>query len=63
MVRVVGEAPEAVKKATCGHCAAQLEYVPAEVKEYHGKDYSGGADGKKWINCPRCGHEVILEAW
>ena len=36
MVRVVGEAPEAVKKTTCRHCAAQLEYVPAEVKEHLG---------------------------
>jgi DNA-directed RNA polymerase subunit RPC12/RpoP len=63
MARVIGEAPEALKHATCHHCAARLEYAQKEVKAYHGKDYSGGADGKEWIDCPRCGGEVILRAW
>ena len=63
MVKVVGEAPEAVKQAVCRHCAAKLEYTPRDVKERHGKDYSGGADGQEWIDCPRCGHEVVLRAW
>lgn len=63
MVKVVGEAPEAVKHATCRNCAAKLEYTPSEVKEYHGTDYSGGPDGREWINCPRCGHEVVLRSW
>jgi len=31
-------------------------------KEYHGVDYSGGSDGKEWIDCPQCSHEVILKA-
>ncbi len=45
MVKVVGEAPEAVKHAVCRHCAAKLEYTQRDVKERHGKDYSGGSDG------------------
>jgi hypothetical protein len=63
MVKVVGEAPEAVKQAVCRHCAAKLEYVPKDVHRRDGKDYSGGADGQEWIDCPRCGHEVVLRAW
>jgi len=63
MVQVVGNDQQAVKRATCKNCATILEYTPSEVQEYHGKDYSGGADGKEWINCPRCGKQVILRAW
>lgn len=63
MVKVIGEAPEAVKQATCHNCAARLEYVNADVKSCHGLDYSGGSAGKEWIDCPRCGHDVTLRSW
>jgi RNase P subunit RPR2 len=63
MVNIVGKDPQAVKRATCRNCSAILEYVPAEVKSYHGKDYSGGADGKEWIDCPQCQKEVVLRSW
>lgn len=35
MVKVVGEAPEVVKRAVCRHSAAMLEYVPRDVKKRH----------------------------
>lgn len=63
MPRVIGEDPQAVKQATCKSCAARLEYTQSEVQERHGTDYSGGPDGREWIVCPRCGHEVVLRAW
>ena len=63
MVKVVGEDPQAIKRATCRDCAAVLEYTPSETKERHGLDYTGGADGREYIVCPRCGHEVVLRAW
>ncbi len=63
MVRIVGESKEVFKKAVCRNCAAELEYTPSEVKARHGKDYSGGADGQEWIDCPRCGKKVILRSW
>lgn len=63
MVKIIGEAPEAVKQATCKHCAAILEYTQSEVKRYNGRDYSGGPDGKEWITCPRCVNKVILRSW
>lgn len=50
MVQIVGNDPQAVKRTTCRNCAAVLEYTPSEVKEYHGKDYSGGSDGREWID-------------
>jgi DNA-directed RNA polymerase subunit RPC12/RpoP len=62
-VKVVGEAPEAVKQATCRHCAARLEYAPVDMQRRDGTDYTGGADGCEWINCPRCGHQVVLRSW
>lgn len=63
MVKVVGEAPEAVKKATCRNCAAKLEYTQSEVKRREGVDYSGGSDGQEWIVCPRCNGNVVLRSW
>lgn len=63
MVKVIGEAPEVFKQTVCRHCAAKLEYTPGDVKARHGKDYSGGSDGAEYVECPRCGSEVILKAW
>jgi len=63
MVRIIGDAPETVKQATCYNCATRLEYTMNEVKAYHGKDYSGGSDGREWINCPKCGKEVVVRSW
>ncbi len=63
MVRIIGEDKLAVKQITCTNCAIILEYTPVDIKEYHGKDYSGGPDGKEWINCPRCCKEVIIRSW
>lgn len=63
MVKVVGQDPSTVKKALCKNCGAILEYNKIDVKEYHGVDYSGGSDGKEWIDCPQCNTEVILKAW
>lgn len=63
MIKLIGEDESIYKISTCRNCAAKLQYTQSEVKEYHRKDYSGGSDGKEWINCPRCGHEVVLRAW
>jgi hypothetical protein len=65
MVRVVNEGPDpsVVKKKVCRQCGAKLEYIPLDVKEWSGKDYSGGPAGRKWIVCPKCGSDVTLESW
>lgn len=65
MVKVLDEPkdPKHVKKVSCNHCASKLEYTKNEVKEYHGRDYSGGPDGRKWIDCPVCNKEIVLESW
>ena len=63
MIKVIGEALEARKRITCENCAAILEYVPADMKRYDGKDYLGGSDGCEWIDCPRCSEEVVIRSW
>lgn len=63
MVQVVGKDQTAVKRVTCKHCASILEYTPSEVHRHEGKDYSGGLDGREWIDCPSCGREVVLRSW
>jgi len=65
MVRIVDEGPDpsVVKQVVCRSCGAKLEYVLHDVKEYHGRDISGGPDGSEWINCPKCGKQVVLRTW
>ena len=63
MIKIINTATEVFKQCTCKNCATRLEYAPSDVRSYHGRDYSGGPDGKEWINCPCCGKEVILRSW
>lgn len=63
MVKVVGESPDVSKRIICRNCGAMLEYTQGEVKRIDGRDYSGGADGKEYIDCPRCVQEVTIRAW
>ena len=56
-------AKKVTKRVTCEHCGARLEYVPNDVKEYHGTDYGGGPDGCTWVVCGNCSKKVILENW
>lgn len=65
MVRVVEENPDpsVVKRVVCKNCGCTLEYIPADVKEYHGTDIGCGPDGCEWIDCPRCDKRVVLKSW
>lgn len=64
-VRIIEERPDpnVVKQVVCRNCGVKLEYLPIDVKEYSGTDYSGGPDGHRWIDCPKCSKKVILESW
>lgn len=61
MVRVVCEEldPAIVKKVSCDNCAAQLEYVPNDVRSYHGTDISGGP---RMLVVDGCG-PLLVAAW
>lgn len=65
MVRIVCDEPDpaVVKKISCRGCGARLEYVPNDVRSRHGTDYGGGPDGAEWVDCPRCGKQVIIRSW
>lgn len=63
MVKIVGRDESAVKRITCRKCATILEYTLSEVKEQHGTDYSGGPDGRKWVDCPNCGGQAVIRSW
>ena len=63
MVKVIGKDLNKVHKATCKSCASILEYTLSEIKKYRGTDWGGGPDGTDWIDCPSCGHQVILRSW
>lgn len=63
MVEVVGQDDKYVKEISCRNCAARLRYVQSEVQSRTGRDYSGGADGREWIVCPKCHAEVTIRSW
>jgi len=63
MAKIVGEDPSAKKRITCQNCGGIVEYLPQDVQEYNGKDYSGGPDGRRWVECPRCHKDILLRSW
>lgn len=63
MARVLKHVAVKEKQAECEHCGCTIAYVQNEVQEYHGRDMSGGPDGQKWVVCPSCHKNIILESW
>lgn len=64
MARIVEGAPPKEKQTVCEEgCGKTVAYVPNDVREYNGTDYSGGPDGYRYVNCPGCGKEIVLESW
>ncbi len=55
--------PEIVKRVSCGHCGARLEYTPNDVRAHHGTDYGGGPDGCEWVVCPNCNKDAVIRSW
>ena len=63
MVKVVGRDESAVKQTTCRICAAILEYVGAEVKNFTSYDYGGGSDIAYYVDCPQCHEKVYVKGY
>ena len=53
------------KKVRCPHCGRMIGYVNNDIDERHGRDYSGGPDGERFVRCPGegCGKKIVLESW
>jgi hypothetical protein len=63
MAEVIGFDDSVKKSCVCRHCSAIIEYLPIDMKSYHGRDYGGGPDGREWIVCPNCHKDVTLRSW
>ena len=65
MARVIDPKPQegVEKQIDCTGCGARIAYVPNDIKEYHGTDISGGPDGREWVVCPNCGHDITTRSW
>lgn len=63
MVQIVGEDPAQIKRVTCKKCASILEYTLSEVKSRTSRDYTGCSDTTRFINCPKCGNEIIVKGY
>lgn len=63
MAKKIGTDKKFIKTITCKNCASIIEYTLQEIKEVNGRDYSGGADGCRYIDCPECSKRILLEVW
>ena len=43
-----------IRKVTCPNCKAKLQYEQEDIIT------EKRIDGKSWIVCPDCGHEIII---
>ncbi len=60
-VKVISEGPH-FKIVTCSNCGALLEYTNADVKESIHRDYGGGSDTVRRIECPKC-RDTVNVGW
>jgi hypothetical protein len=69
MAIIIGFDESKKEKFTCSGtrtdpgCGAIVVYTKSDILKYEGKDYSGGADGQEWVNCPGCQKKHILRSW
>ena len=64
-IKIIDETPDpsVVKRIVCRNCGVKLEYTPNDVKTRNGTDYTGGADGDNYIDCPKCGKRAVINSW
>lgn len=62
-VRIIGESPQALRKAPCSNCGAILEFTNADTRLETHKDYGGGSDTYRVFNCPRCSHKIQVSEY
>lgn len=55
--------PNDAQKKKCKNCGVTVQFFPVDIKEYSGRDYSGGPDGCEWVDCPNCNERIILRSW
>ena len=55
--------PKHIRKTSCEHCAADLEYVKNDILISEWKDYDGGGAGMEYITCPVCSKNVRIRVW
>jgi hypothetical protein len=53
-VTVIGEDADRKKRTSCRKCAAILEYTLSDTRTETVKDYGGGSDTYRRLDCPRC---------
>ena len=59
-VKVIGENENKLKRTTCSHCAAILEYALVDTETKVIRDYGGGSDTYRFLTCPRCKEKVSV---
>ena len=62
MVKVINDTPDqsVVKRTVCRNCGCTLEYVPFDIRSRKESDYTGSVDIYRFIQCPKCSHEVYV---
>ena len=49
-----------VRKITCPHCKAKLQYEQEDIQEEIVTAFLGENEVRKYIICPDCGEKIIL---
>ena len=61
MARIVDDVPRVEKRTVCRDgCGMTVAYVPNDVKETHGTDYSGCGWTQESLTCPGCQKTIVL---
>jgi hypothetical protein len=60
-MRIIRDASQEIeKKIICNNCGVELGYLPVDVKQKTQKDYGGGTDIVKSIQCANCQTEITV---
>lgn len=61
MAKVVGEAPDVLKRKACHGCGALVEYGTSDKVERSHRDYTGCLDTWSVVVCPRCQSDIRVD--
>ena len=63
VAKVVGKAPEHVKRVTCRNCASIIEYTLADTEVRTTPDYTGDCESYRSLICPACQSRISVSLY
>lgn len=62
-IKIINDVPDSsvVKRIICKNCGVGLEYTPSDTYTETIKDYGGGSETYRRINCPKCQVRITVK--